>query len=121
MLALQLLVNGLVTGSALGLVAISFSLIYSTTKIFHVAHAGIYTTAGYISWALARSGMPDIISLAGAILVCVCLGAAIQYFLYARLEQRRAICTNAKILDCGLQGSSISYLGKVWVSAADLA
>ena len=90
MLALQLLVNGLVTGSALGLVAISFSLIYSTTKIFHVAHAGIYTTAGYISWALARSGMPDIISLAGAILVCVCLGAAIQHFLYARLEQRRA-------------------------------
>ena len=40
---LQLLVNGLVTGCALGVVAISFSLIYATTKIFHVAHAGVYT------------------------------------------------------------------------------
>ena len=43
MLALQLLVNGLVTGAALGLVAVSFSLIYATTKLFHVAHAGVYT------------------------------------------------------------------------------
>ena len=40
MLALQLLVNGLVTGCALGVVAISFSLIFSTAKIFHVAHGG---------------------------------------------------------------------------------
>jgi branched-chain amino acid transport system permease protein len=46
MLALQLLATGLVTGCALGVVAISFSLVYATTKIFHVAHAGIYTLSG---------------------------------------------------------------------------
>ena len=50
--ALQLLVNGLVTGCALGVVAISFSLVYATTKIFHVAHAGIYTLGGYLAWSL---------------------------------------------------------------------
>ena len=52
MLALQLLVTGLVTGCALGVVAISFSLVYATTKIFHVAHAGIYTLGGYLAWSL---------------------------------------------------------------------
>ena len=52
MLALQLLVTGLVTGCALGVVAISFSLVYATTKIFHVAHAGVYTMGGYVAWSM---------------------------------------------------------------------
>jgi branched-chain amino acid transport system permease protein len=90
MLALQLLVNGLVTGSALGLVAISFSLIYSTTKIFHVAHAGVYTMAGYVAWSLARRGVPDIVTLAVTVAACMAMGAFIQHQLYARLERRRA-------------------------------
>ena len=55
MLALQLLATGLVTGCALGVVAISFSLVYATTKIFHVAHAGIYTLGGYLAWSLVRA------------------------------------------------------------------
>ena len=49
MLALQLLCNGIVTGCALGIVAVSFSFIYATTKIFHVAHAGVYTMGGYVA------------------------------------------------------------------------
>ena len=47
--------TGLVTGCALGVVAISFSLVYATTKIFHVAHAGIYTLGGYLAWSLVMS------------------------------------------------------------------
>ncbi|MGE0416630.1 MAG: branched-chain amino acid ABC transporter permease [Acetobacteraceae bacterium] len=90
MLALQLLINGLVTGSALGLVAISFSLIYATTKLFHVAHAGVYTLAGYVAWSLVTHGAPDIVALLGAIAAAVVAGALIQGVLYAELERRRA-------------------------------
>jgi branched-chain amino acid transport system permease protein len=90
MVWLQLLVNGLVTGSALGVVAISFALIYATTKIFHVAHAGIYTMAGYLAWSLATRGVPDILSLLLAMAACTVGGALIQYLLYAQLEKRRA-------------------------------
>ena len=67
MLALQLLVNGLVTGCALGVVAVSFSLIYATTKIFHVAHAGVYTMGGYLAWWLVTHGAPYIVALLLAI------------------------------------------------------
>lgn len=90
MLAVQLLINGLVTGSALGLVAISFSLIYATTKLFHVAHAGVYTLAGYVAWSLSTRGMPDIVALAGAVAAAVVMGGLIQGVLYAELERRRA-------------------------------
>jgi|HubBroStandDraft_5_1064220.scaffolds.fasta_scaffold111479_2 branched-chain amino acid transport system permease protein len=90
MVLLQLLVNGLVTGCALGVVAISFSLIYATTKIFHVAHAGVYTMAGYVAWSMVSRGAPEWLALVVAIAACTVVGALIQSQLYARLERRRA-------------------------------
>src|SRR5271166_4145207 len=90
MLALQLLVTGLVTGCALGVVAISFSLVYATTKIFHVAHAGIYTLAGYLAWSLVVHGVPSPVALLLSMAACTVFGALIQMQLYARLERRRA-------------------------------
>src|SRR5512135_631968 len=90
MLALQLLATGLVTGCALGVVAISFSLVYATTKIFHVAHAGIYTMGGYLAWSLVMYGVPSLIALLVAMAACTAAGALIQNRLYARLERRRA-------------------------------
>ncbi len=90
MLALQLLVTGLVTGCALGVVAISFSLVYATTKIFHVAHAGIYTLAGYLAWSLVTRGIPGWAALLISMAICTAFGALIQSQLYARLERRRA-------------------------------
>ena len=90
MLALQLLCNGIVTGCALGIVAVSFSLVYATTKIFHVAHAGVYTMGGYIAWSMLRDGLPAPIAFLVAVAGCTVLGALIQALLYARLERRRA-------------------------------
>src|SRR5271168_3463491 len=90
MLWLQLLVNGLETGCALGVVAISFSLVYATTKIFQVAHAGIYTLAGYLAWWLVSHGTPSLVALLLAMAACTAGGALIQSQLYARLERRRA-------------------------------
>jgi branched-chain amino acid transport system permease protein len=90
MLALQLLCNGIVTGCALGIVAVSFSFIYATTKIFHVAHAGVYTMGGYIAWSMLRHGAPAPVAFVTAVIACTALGALIQGVLYARLERRRA-------------------------------
>jgi len=102
MLALQLLVNGLVTGSALGVVAISFSLVYATTKIFHVAHAGVYTMSGYLAWSLVRRGVPDPVALLLAMAAAAAVGALIQSQLYARLERRRATHLVILIASLGL-------------------
>ncbi len=102
MLALQLLINGLVTGSALGVVAVSFSLIFSTAKIFHVAHAGVYTMAGYLAWSLAMHGVPSLLALAIVVAICAGVGALIEHQLYDRLKQRRATDLVILIASIGL-------------------
>jgi branched-chain amino acid transport system permease protein len=90
MLALQLLVNGIVTGSALGVMAVSFALIYATTRVFHVAHAGVYTLGGYLAWTLVHRGVPDIPALVLAMAGCVVVGSLIQILLYGPLDRRGA-------------------------------
>jgi branched-chain amino acid transport system permease protein len=90
MLWLHLLANGVVTGCALGMVAVSFSLIYSTTQIFHVAHAAIYSLGGYLAWSAVGHGLPLPLAVLIAMLVCTVLGALIQKHLYERLARRGA-------------------------------
>jgi branched-chain amino acid transport system permease protein len=102
MLALNLLINGLVTGCALGIVAVSFQLAYSTTRIFHVAHAGLYTLAGYLAFSMIARGLPDPLAIALAALACAALGAFIQYSLYATLERRRASHLSVLIASLGV-------------------
>lgn len=90
MLFLQLLVEGVVYGIALGVVAITFALVYRTTGVFHVAHAGIYTLGGYLAWYGVSVGIPFAGALVASIAGCALLGALIQHQVYGPLERRGA-------------------------------
>lgn len=55
----QLLVSGVIVGSRYALVAVSFSVIYATTRIFHLAHAVTYALAAYVAVvSVADLGLP---------------------------------------------------------------
>lgn len=90
MLLLQLLVDGLINGLAIGLVAISFSLVYATTRVFHVAHAGIYTLGGYIAWYVVDRGWPFAVACIVAVAGSAVAGALLQKHVYEPLKERRA-------------------------------
>ena len=45
---IQLIFNSLVSGLLLALVAAGFNLIFSTTRVFHLAHGAVFVSAGYI-------------------------------------------------------------------------
>ena len=90
MLFLQLLVDGLVSGSAMGVVAVTFTVIYTTTQVFHIAHGSIYTLGGYVAWCLTEQGVPFVLALPVAMLCCAAMGALVQQQLYNRLLQRNA-------------------------------
>ncbi len=105
MLWLHLLVNGLVSGCALGMVAVSFSLIFATTKIFHVAHAGVYSMGGYLTWSALRHGAPEPLALLIGIVACGLLGALIQKLLYERLARSGA--THLVVLIASLGASAV--------------
>lgn len=67
---LQFITNGLVTGLLYSLFAIGFSLVYNTTRIFHIAAAALYVIAAYGFYSFANV-MSFPISLAFILTVCL--------------------------------------------------
>lgn len=42
---MQVLINGLVSGSTIALLALAFAVVYLPTHVFHIALAGIFSLA----------------------------------------------------------------------------
>jgi branched-chain amino acid transport system permease protein len=114
MLFNQLLADGLVSGCAIGLVAISLAFVWSTTRVFHVAHAGIYTLGAYVAWFAATKGVPFFAAVLLSILVCAVAGALIQKELYERLERRGATPLVLLIASIGLLAIITNTLAAVF-------
>ena len=89
-LILQLVLDGIVHGCALGLIAMTFSYIYVTTGIFHVAHAGILTLGGYLAWYFTGVGVPFPVAVAIAVAGSAAVGVLIQKGVYQPLMKRRS-------------------------------
>jgi len=88
---LQLFVNGIVTGAIFSLFAVSFSIIYTTTKIFHFAHGMIFTCGAYFTFLFhIQLGIPLIPAIVlGAGSTCL-LGMGINWIIYEPLRRKKA-------------------------------
>lgn len=78
-------VYGLLAGSIYGLWAISFSLIFRATNIFHVMHAAVFTAAAYAFWRL--QGPLGFVALPAALMIGVAIGVASEFLLYRPLRK----------------------------------
>jgi len=90
-LVAQLFVSGIVIGSRYALIAVSFGIIYSTTRIFHLAHAATYTIAAYAAVVAANMlGAPLWLSLLFGLLAAVIFGALMELGMYRPMRRRSA-------------------------------
>lgn len=90
-LVLQLFVSGIVIGSRYALIAVSFGIIYSTTQIFHLAHAGTYTIAAYAAIVVSTMlGAPLWLGLLAGLLAATLFGAAMELGMYRPMRRRSA-------------------------------
>jgi branched-chain amino acid transport system permease protein len=65
----QQLANGLIIGLIYGLLALGFSLVYSTTRVVNFAHGEIFTAGAFLALACLRGGLTTSLILAGALAV----------------------------------------------------
>jgi branched-chain amino acid transport system permease protein len=87
----QLTINGIVAGGIFALMGVGFSLIYSTSRIFHIAHGGIFIVSAYAFFALTKlAHIPVVISAPLAVGVAVLLGLIVELFGYRPLRRRGA-------------------------------
>ncbi|NMM36267.1 MAG: branched-chain amino acid ABC transporter permease [Glaciimonas sp.] len=87
MLLLQLLINGLQVGAQYALIAVGFSLIFGSTKVFHFAHGSAFTIAAYVfyyTYSVAHiHWLPAILA---ATFAAVLFGILLDRFVYAPIQ-----------------------------------
>ena len=98
----QFIINGLITGILYSLLAIGFALVYNTTRIFHIAAAGIYVFAAYMFWFfVARVGLLVIVASLVAVALTMLLSLLSELLVYRPLKNRKASLNVAMIASIG--------------------
>ncbi len=87
----QFIVNGIVSGSLIAIMAIGFWFIYRTTNIFHIAHGAVYSASGYIFYSLYVTKEYSLfLSVPASLISGAVLGLAMYFTVYRPLEKKNA-------------------------------
>lgn len=88
---LQFLVNGIVSGSLIAIMAIGFWFIYRATNLFHIAHGAVYTASVYIFYTLHTSnGIPLLLPFLASLISGALFGLITYFAVYRPLEKKNA-------------------------------
>lgn len=90
-MAVQLFLNGLISGSIYALIALGFSIIYKTVRFFHFAHGIVYTLGAYLAYTFTSYlSLNFFLAFVLSVSLTILLGMGIEKFVYAPLRKRRA-------------------------------
>lgn len=86
----QQTINGIVLGSVFALYGLGFGLVMANLKIFHVAHAGVFTWGAIIAWEITvRLGWPLLVALPVIAVAAGLINVAAYFLLIRHLLGRR--------------------------------
>ena len=87
----QLLINSIIAASSYALIALGFSLIYSTVRFFHFAHGIVFTSGAYFTYLFKiQLGFPFWLAIPIALFLCTFLGCLIEFFFYRPLRRKES-------------------------------
>lgn len=88
---LNALILGCAVGSLYALLGVSLQIIYTPTRIFHLAHGAVFAAAGYaVHEASVRHGAPLLVGVVVGVLVAMVVGVLVEIVIYRPLRRRGA-------------------------------
>jgi len=95
---MNILITGLITGSMLALLAISFSLIFGVARIVNIAHTAFYMVAAYCIFSLTgKFGLNPVAGMMIAVVVVTVFGLLAYKFLIDPIREHEAAVLIATI------------------------
>ena len=84
---LQYLINGISIGSVYAIIALGYTMVYGIAKMLNFAHGDVIMVGAYISFCVTTYlGLPAIVSIVAAVIVCTLLGITIEGLAYKPLR-----------------------------------
>ena len=87
-LFLSYLINGISLGSVYAIIALGYTMVYGIAKMLNFAHGDVIMVGAYICFCASQyMGLPAIVSILMAMVVCTALGVVIEGLAYKPLRQ----------------------------------
>ena len=84
---LQYLINGISIGSVYAIIALGYTMVYGIAKMLNFAHGDVIMVGAYISFCVTTYlGLPAVVSVIAAVIVCTLLGITIEGLAYKPLR-----------------------------------
>jgi branched-chain amino acid transport system permease protein len=108
----QLVVDGLSTGSIYGAIALAIVLVNQATGLINFAQGGMAVLAAYVAWWLTTHGVPLVLAILLSILFSFVFGAVVERWLMRRFE--RGDPDTAVVVTIGLLTLITGLCGWLW-------
>ena len=84
---LQYLINGISIGAVYAIIALGYTMVYGIAKMLNFAHGDVIMVGAYMSYSVTSYlGLPTVVGIAVAGLVCTLLGILIEGLAYKPLR-----------------------------------
>jgi branched-chain amino acid transport system permease protein len=111
---MQVLVNGLLTGATIAVLALAFQLVYLPTKIFHIAQGAVYTVVPLVVWECKQSGIPWGAAVTIGLVTGMLFSALIDLVNHGPLDRRGAGYVAHLLSSLGVYIVTIQVVVIVW-------
>lgn len=92
MTLLSYLISGISLGSIYAIIALGYTMVYGIAKMLNFAHGDVIMVGAYICfYSLSMFGLPPVVSVILAMIVCTVLGVLIERLAYKPLRQASAL------------------------------
>lgn len=89
---LSYLCNGISLGSVYAIIALGYTMVYGIAKMLNFAHGDVIMIGAYIAFCSTQYwGMPPVLSVVVAMIVCTVLGVVIERMAYKPLRQATSL------------------------------
>lgn len=97
------------------IISCSFSIIYRTSRFFHIAHASIITLSGYIGWfLLSKCHFHPSIAFVTTIIISVSIGLLSELIIYRPLRKQQVSAMKMMIASLGLYIILQNLISIIW-------
>ncbi len=111
---LSYLINGISLGSVYAIIALGYTMVYGIAKMLNFAHGDVIMIGAYVSFVFAtKLGLPAVVSVFAAVVVCTVLGIVIERLAYKplRAAPSLAVLITAIGISYFLQNSALLIWG----------
>ena len=112
---MQLVLNILLSSSIYLILCLSFTIIYQTTRIFHIAHAITITLGPYYTFMLAKQcGIDLYLSIPIAVVFTIISAISIEIIIYRPLRQKKTESWQMLIASLGVYICLQNVISIIW-------